>query len=145
MKQLYDVGYQGVARDLLFAALKKLGAVLVDVRYSPRSRDANWDGKALTELLKDSYVHIQELGNKNYKGNTIELASPEAGVLMLYQILHERPAIMMCACGNRGWCHRTVAAKWFESKYGMVSQGLKVADMKVILGAKEHEQLALFE
>jgi hypothetical protein len=35
MKQLYDVGYQSVDRDLLFAALKKLNAVLVDVRYSP--------------------------------------------------------------------------------------------------------------
>jgi uncharacterized protein (DUF488 family) len=145
MKQLYDVGYQSVDRDLLFAALKKLNAVLVDVRYSPRSRDAKWDGKKLAELLEDGYVHMPEFGNKNYKGNTIELASPEAGVLMLYQILTERPAILMCACWNRSWCHRAVAAKWFEDKYGMISQGLKATDLKVIVGQPDPEQMVLFE
>jgi hypothetical protein len=115
------------------------------VRYSPRSRDAKWDGKALAKLLKEDYVHMQEFGNKNYKGNSIELASPEAGVLMLYQILTERPAILMCACWNRSWCHRAVAAKWFEGKYGMASQGLKVADLKAIVGQSDPEQLLLFE
>jgi uncharacterized protein (DUF488 family) len=145
MKQLYDVGYQSVDRDLLFAALKKLNAVLVDVRYSPRSRDAKWDGKKLAELLEDGYVHMPEFGNKNYKGNSIELASPEAGVLMLYQILAERPAILMCACWNRSWCHRAVAAKWFEDKYGVSSQGLKKSDLKALACEPEPEQLGFFE
>jgi uncharacterized protein (DUF488 family) len=145
MKQLYDIGYQSIDRDLLFAAIQRLNAVLVDVRYSPRSRDVKWNGASLADLLKDSYVHIPEFGNKNYKGDSIELANPEAGLLMLYQIVFERPAILMCACWNRDWCHRKLVAKLFESKYGMVSQGLKTLDLKAIAGQPEPEQMPLFE
>jgi hypothetical protein len=97
----------------------------------------------LAELLKDSYVHMPEFGNKNYKGNSIELASPEAGVLMLYQILTERPAILMCACWNRVGVIAPSPPSGLKSKYGMVSQGLKTTDLKAIAGQPDPEQLVV--
>lgn len=146
MNQLYDAGYQSVNQDLLFAALKRLGAALVDVRYSPHSQNRIWDISILKEKLRNDYVHIPELGNTNYKDSAIiRLASPEAGILMLYQLLVERSAIMICACYNRGWCHRAVVAKWFESKYGMSSIALSSSGLKAIAYKPEVEQLDLFE
>jgi len=72
MNQLYDAGYSEIkSPDLLAGAVNALGATLVDIRFSPRSRVPYWNGPHLARLVAH-YVHLGALGNRNYKGGSVE-------------------------------------------------------------------------
>lgn len=145
MKQLYDVGYQDIRNlQLLLKAAMELDAVIWDVRFSPRSRNAEWNKKNLEVVLSGYYYHAKEFGNKNYKGGPIEFVALDAGLGMLETALEERNVILMCACWQRNQCHRTVAAKHFEDRTGMASIPLTLALTKEIVQRSEPKQLDLF-
>jgi hypothetical protein len=65
MKKLYDVGYLEL-RDpnLLKDFVEATGAIVLDIRFSPRSRDAGWSGTGLEKMFKEGYYyHLKDLGN----------------------------------------------------------------------------------
>jgi hypothetical protein len=122
MHELYDVGYLTLKQaEVLKRAAVALDAVVLDVRFSPKSMDPQWRKNALAELLGDRYEWCQALGNKNYKGGDIEFADLKTGLERIAELLETRSVILMCACWNRPQCHRTVIAFEYEQQHGVKS------------------------
>jgi len=114
---IYTVGYSGRTPAELATLVDQLGAVLVDIRYSPRSRDPRW-AKSNVQKLVGAYLHLRSLGNVNYRvpGAPAQLADLAAGAEVLRPILEQQPVILMCACRDVHSCHRREAAEWLASR-----------------------------
>jgi hypothetical protein len=110
--KVYTFGYSGSAHEDLQAFMVATGAMLVDIRYSPRSRHPDWDGEALRFFVgQENYMHIQALGNRNYNnGGPVALENVRARVEALRPILERRSVILLCACNRLRLCHRWNAA-----------------------------------
>jgi hypothetical protein len=123
MMTLYDCGYQEIKKlDKLVGLVGALDAILVDVRYSPNSRDPQWRQRALKEKLGFRYFHCRDLGNAIYKqGGSIEFVDLPRGIATLARFLQEKNVIILCACWNRENCHRVKIAEAFEREYGQKS------------------------
>jgi hypothetical protein len=129
VNKLYTIGYQGLrgVYQLLNIAVP-LDATIVDIRFTPWSKDEQWTGEGLLHRLCDlqfgglscRYVHIKELGNMNYKekGAPIEIWLPEVGMARLEERLKVKPCILLCRCPVVEQCHRSVVAelagRWIE-------------------------------
>lgn len=130
MHTIYTIGYAGWKPEELKAQVDELGAMLIDIRYSPRSRRPEWNREALRGLWGQNwerfYLHLVALGNRNYKsGGAIELAAPEVGLKALAPVLRERPIVLLCACRDADMCHRSVAADFLSERLG----GIEVVDL----------------
>jgi len=139
MKEIYDLGYQNVKDfSFLVTVVKRLDAVLVDVRYSPKSRNPTWSGSNLKKVFGERYVHIPELGNVNYKSNhAIELFDKDKGLKILEGILTQKNVIIMCACWDRKSCHRKVVSRYLELRNNIEAIDLTYDLMKIISGIEE--------
>ena len=155
MHKLYDLGYQTIKDPaILVQVAEKLDAIVMDVRFSPRSRDYRWNMATLASLLQASplhprYVHVAELGNVNYKGwnAPIQISHLPYGLKLISIALEAKPVILMCTCRDRSTCHRLVIVKAaVEQIPGLVSAPLSLADCQDILnpGSVFHAQLKLF-
>lgn len=126
MKQVYGIGYSGRTRDELRRIVEELDVVLVDIRFVPYSRNPDFRKAALQKTLGDRYLHLQALGNRNYKGGPVDLVDYQAGKAALEALA--RPALLMCMCKDPVTCHRTVvlrrlAGEGFEvQEYGAPRQ-----------------------
>lgn len=119
MKTIYTIGYTGWTPLALRAQVLGLQAILIDIRYAPRSKRSEWTPPELQALLGDDYRLMQSLGNKNYQeAAPIELADPEAAVRPIRTELLARPVVLMCACKQPEACHRTVAAEFLAERLG---------------------------
>jgi uncharacterized protein (DUF488 family) len=111
MKIIYTYGYTGASVATLGAILARTGALLVDVRFSPASRNPEWSGSRLRATFGEEYLHLKALGNANYRnGGPIELVDLEGAAKRLRPILEGRSVVLLCACKDHAVCHRTVAA-----------------------------------
>jgi uncharacterized protein (DUF488 family) len=115
---LYTFGYSGKQPDELLALAEQLDAIVVDIRFSPRSRVPQWSGGRLARLLGDRYCHLPALGNRNYKGGPIELVDLETGIAQVADLLAHQPVILLCVCGDVQHCHRRLAAEAIAARYG---------------------------
>lgn len=121
MKPVYTIGYAGKTPAQIKELAEQLGAVVVDIRFSPFSRNPVWSGKQLRLSLGDRYVHLRAFGNANYKGGPISIVDYAAGKAFLLDM--DKPAILMCVCKDPLTCHRTtVAAK-------LLADGLEVTEL----------------
>jgi len=121
MSTIYTLGYSGWKPEAIKRVAERLGAIVLDVRASARSRRAAWTAKGFAELLGDRYVRFREFGNVNYRGDApIELADPEAGIQRLRDIqgADRRPMILLCACPDVAVCHRKVVADLLADELG---------------------------
>lgn len=116
---VYTFGYTGRQPQELAAIAASLDALVIDVRYSPFSRNHIWNKKQLVALLGDRYRHVKALGNENYKGGPIKLLDPQAGVREVSALLDTQPVILTCVCQNVNWCHRKVAAELLAEELGV--------------------------
>ncbi len=117
--KIYTLGYSGWRPEAVRAQAETLDAVVVDVRWSPRSRNPQWTRKRLTELLGARYRHVKAFGNLNYKGGPIKLANPEAGLAEIRPILEAgQPVILMCVCKEVERCHRQDVAAYLVAHLG---------------------------
>jgi uncharacterized protein (DUF488 family) len=111
---IYTAGYAaaGWTPAGLRAEAERLGALVVDVRLFPRSQRAEWSKEALERELGERYVHVPEMGNRNYRsrGGPIEIADPEGGVARVAPLLVEGSVILLCRCPQVETCHRRVVA-----------------------------------
>jgi uncharacterized protein (DUF488 family) len=100
------------AQDRLATLMEDERAILVDIRYSVKSKSKPlWSGDALQELYKKRYLPIKSLGNKNYfqHGAPIEIADSETGIPRLLDGLNQGYTIvLLCTCSNYKTCHRKV-------------------------------------
>lgn len=118
--KVYTWGYTGSKPADILAYVDALGALLVDIRFSPQSRVPHWSGRALEELVGPArYTHLKALGNENYRtGGEIGLHDPEAAAVHLAAVVERRPVILLCACEDWRLCHRAVAAAYLSFKLG---------------------------
>jgi len=110
MRQVYLTGYTGKKPADLKAMVERMGARLIDIRYSPNSRVPQWRQAALTELLGDAYYGLPAFGNKAFRERRIEISnfySGESWLFWHFKDHPEQPVILMCACKDAATCHRT--------------------------------------
>jgi uncharacterized protein (DUF488 family) len=100
MHPLYTFGYTSRFPHQVRALAEHLEAVVVDIRFSPRSRIPDWTAGRLQQLLGERYHHLPALGNRNYKGGPMEFVDLEAGVVRIDELLAEQPVILLCACAD---------------------------------------------
>jgi len=93
---------------------------IVDVRFNPRASayHREWNGTVLASRFPGRYVHIQALGNTNYKTHGhIKLKSQEAGLERLRKGLGLGfNLIVLCACKDYGRCHRRVICELMQQE-----------------------------
>jgi len=150
MKNIYDLGYLEIKKlEKLVSLVRTLDTVLVDVRFSPNSRNPQYRQDALKKTLGERYFHVKSLGNKNFKGGPIEFLDLQGGLDTLAHLLQEKNVIVLCACWSRERCHRLVIANAFEKEYGVTSIPLTSELVDEIIGATKptlsnDTQLSLF-
>ena len=137
---LYTVGYTGLTPAALLAAVTTLDAVVADIRIAPRSRNPVWNKKRLIEAWGLRYVHVGELGNRNYKGEFGEdtlLVDVETGVARIAALLEGQPVILMCACVDAASCHRSPAAEAVAALTGAEIVHLSAADIERLASGQQ--------
>ena len=116
MHKLYTLGYTGIKPAQLLAKAIELDAIVLDTRYSPRSRVLQWNGMELARVLGQHYQHAPALGNINYKsGGAIEINMPRVGTQQVVSMLVTRSVILLCACPDVSTCHRRVVAEMVQA------------------------------
>ena len=134
---IYTLGYVGWKVEDIEAVVKRLDAVLVDVRMVPRSRAPIWNGSTLHKRLGDRYVWLREFGNRNYKGTVeqIEIADFPAGAAKLQAIAAGgRAIILLCGCPEVATCHRKVLAEWLAQAWKAEVMHLTRPDNRISSG-----------
>lgn len=107
-------GYSGHSVAELALVAKSMGALVVDIRLSPRSRMPQWNYASLTQQMPKSYLHCPELGNENYKRGEIRIANPEKGLDFVTHLAQLRPLILLCICKEAEHCHRTTVGEMLQ-------------------------------
>lgn len=88
------------------------GAVILDTRLVPTSRNPQFRRGHLQRVLGAAYVSEPALGNVNFRsGGPVVLKDWETGWTTLRQLLDRGPVILLCACRDPAVCHRTTVAE----------------------------------
>ncbi len=125
----YTLGYSGRKPLEILGLLESLDAMVADIRYSPNSRVPHWRKVEMERLFGDRYLHLQSLGNPNYRSDSpIALADPEAGILAIKAL--SKPAVLLCACRDYEACHRATVADILRTE-GMTVKELSSTSLSV--------------
>ena len=119
MAQIFTVGYSaGWTPESLLSFLVKEDAILIDVRFNPSSRMAEWRQGPLSRVMGERYLHLKGLGNENYKGGPIKLHDPQAAADRVAELLASGKSVaLLCVCGSPDRCHRRDAAQFCASRF----------------------------
>lgn len=118
---IYSWGYQGQRFADLQAFVEQTGAVVVDVRLKPFSRDPTWRRAALERALGEQYRWVEDLGNLNYRnGGPVRLKDEAAGLAIVRALASRRPLILMCVCVNLEHCHRKAVIECLAREHYIV-------------------------
>ena len=146
MKTLYTLGYSRLHPADILRTAERLDALIADIRISPRSRLPVWNQKPLQAAWGERYLHIPELGNRNYKGeygDGVVLDSPEQGANRVLSLLEQRPVILLCACFDWHTCHRREAADFIAAQAPVEIKHLLYAEVAAAANP-DSPQLPLF-
>lgn len=108
---IYTFGYTGLTMEAVKKKAEELDAYVLDIRYMAGSRAPVWRKGNFASALKERYIHVQALGNENYKGGLMKLHDFEAGMEYVKKILPFNNVMLMCACTDVRLCHRRIVAK----------------------------------
>jgi uncharacterized protein (DUF488 family) len=144
MNTLYTAGYTGTTPESILATAVNLNARIADIRIFPYSRVEHWIGRNLAAAWGQQYVHIRELGNRNYRNmhQGVMIFDLDTGCQQLAALLEGQPVIILCACENHVTCHRSTVAQAMIARYGVQVVHLKKAD--ILASPKPVKQLKLF-
>jgi len=115
MKTAITFGYTGKKIEELKAIVDQLDAVIIDCRFSPRSRNATWNQSNLIKTFGDKYAWFQEFGNVNYKGGPIALKDPIVGLKRAKGF--QSNIILLCMCKDYRKCHTKDVITILESDF----------------------------
>lgn len=120
---LYLFGYSGKSLDQIKQALGDNG-LLLDIRYSPRSRRVGFSRSGLERTFGDRYRHVREFGNATYESGGIQLADPQAGLKIVDALAaeHSGPLFLMCVCEDGATCHRREVGRLLQKQGYSVSE-----------------------
>jgi uncharacterized protein (DUF488 family) len=119
---IYTTGYTDKNVAHLLPLLENLDAVLVDIRFSPHSRNIVWTKNYLSLLLKNRYQHIPQLGNRTFKEGKIQIQNLELGIRLVTSL--ESTTVLLCACKKLNECHRFVVMT------ELLKRGLEVEELE---------------
>jgi len=118
--QLYTLGYSGWKLDALVTKVQDLDAALMDIRYSPNSRQPQWRMRELAAFFGARYVHVPALGNINYRGGAMKISDYAAGRRIAQRYLAEgHNVVLLCVCAQVAQCHRLYVATRLEEDLGL--------------------------
>lgn len=120
--KFYTTGYAGKEINDLKPMLVTLGAVLVDVRFSPTSEIMFWRQIYLKALLREKYHHVPQLGNRAFRDGRNQIQNLDLGIKIL--VSFNANAVLMCGCADLKDCHRFVIAEELRRK-GFETEELK--------------------
>lgn len=117
---VYTIGYTGRTVEEIIQTAELTDAVVLDIRFNPRSRVPHWNKGPLSRALGARYVHLDALGNVNYRGDgPIQIKDPEAGVKAVEELIDAgRDVILMCVCKDLRTCHRLTVAELLTQRLG---------------------------
>jgi uncharacterized protein (DUF488 family) len=113
-RAIVPVGYRHAGHNIVITHLLRCfsSAVLVESRWSARSRQPCWSATALRSRYGERYLSLGHLlGNTAYREpGVIQIAQLEQGVAQLLELLEKKqsPLILLCACREYAQCHRKV-------------------------------------
>jgi uncharacterized protein (DUF488 family) len=133
--KIYTTGYGRTQPEQLINLVHELGAILVDIRFSPWGRPG-FKGFELMRALGPRYLHVKSLGNALYKEGGMRIADYDAGRAALAKL--DSPALLLCACESPEHCHRTVVANLLRQ------DGFTVVEVSTTQPVKPPPQLGLW-
>jgi len=107
--KVYPIGYtNSSSMTHIKILMEQENVLLIDTRYSPKSRMAEWRSESLQAQFGGRYRQAgRYLGNLNYQGGPIRIVNPIVGIKGLKMYLKEGyDLILLCACSNYEQCHR---------------------------------------
>ena len=92
----------------LLAQAERLDAIVVDIRYVPKSNRTGWSKFDLMTVLKRRYIWSEDLGNVNYMRQDLPIVIHylERGLKQLIDLKSD--IILLCYCPKPEKCHRVV-------------------------------------
>lgn len=130
VQTVFTFGYSGRKVEQLIEVAERLKAAVIDCRFSPFSRDKNWNIYNLQRRIGSRYVWFQEFGNVLYKTMKIQLNEPEQGLVRLKPILDQQSVILVCMCPIPAECHRQTVAELIRDRFGNPIKWLVAKDLK---------------
>jgi uncharacterized protein (DUF488 family) len=125
--EFFTFGYVNHTSNEVCQAVRAQDALLVDIRFSPRSRRPEWTGASLAGRLRDAgklqshYRHLRAFGNRNIdaQGVEIDLQDADAGYRQVQDWLLDgwERLIFMCVCAELGKCHRREVAALLQARF----------------------------
>lgn len=110
---LYTAGYLNWSDDDFYKKVEELNAYVIDVRLVPWAFFPYWQKQYIQKALGNKYIHIKELGNKNY--NNIKLPIEILDISKISQVIDllksGNNCILLCACKDIEKCHRKFLAE----------------------------------
>jgi len=140
---IYTLGYASSTPSDISHYAHKLGAIVVDVRLKPWSKDERFTKESLQNVLSHRYRHVGDFGNENYRGGPTKLKDVEAGMRIVRPLLKDGPIILLCACWKWSECHRKDVADMIRFKMDDPSMEVVHLPPRYAKYAAKHTQLNL--
>src|SRR5450759_3875088 len=119
MRTLYTVGYLQPDAMATVQRLVAQGVMLLDIRYSPRSRRPEWSRKRLAERFEGRYRHAPALGNVNYRSPELPIQFVDTfdGLwsVLFWFVNKGYDVCLLCACADVSVCHRLLVAQCVQA------------------------------
>lgn len=118
---LYTIGYNSWTFRDFTQKVKDLSAMVIDVRFLPASYSPFWKKNHLDKSLGNNYIHLPELGNKNFNSpeKQIEIVDIESGTKKVIGYMELGiNCILLCACEDVEKCHRKIISRYIQEKIG---------------------------
>ncbi len=137
-RQVFTIGYTGRTPGEIKQIVEARDALLLDIRYSTKSRHSRWTLPYLQAVFQDRYVHVQALGNVNYRQDgPIQILDYATGRDQIER--SPKPVVLMCACEKYQTCHRQVVAEMLRH------DGFEVQEIESHVGQAGETQQPLFD
>lgn len=122
--KIYLIGYGGRTVDELASIVSGQNGVLLDIRFSARSRRPGFSKSQLERRFHEWYIHVPHWGNLNYNSDgPIEIADFDGGYDVIRHIEEYAAGsgwpgdlFLMCACENGATCHRRIVGELLREK-----------------------------
>lgn len=115
INRIFATGYTGRDINDLKPLVDALGAILVDIRFAPYSQVMVWRQVYLKTLLGSKYLHIANLGNREFKEKgKVSIQNLSLGIETLLGL--NTNLILFCVCAEAKDCHRRVIARELQKR-----------------------------
>jgi len=115
INRIYATGYRGKDINDLKPLVESLNAILVDIRFVPYGQVMVWRQIYLKALLGKKYLHIPNLGNREFKeAGKISVQNLNLGIETLLSL--NANLLLFCTCAEQENCHRRVIAEELQKR-----------------------------